>query len=77
MFKRTVKKKAIKKYFPVHFCLKCNKGGKVVFSYPFKVYKAPSQLFLTATLKDEDPEGRSGLFCIDLCAFYPVVKGRH
>lgn len=57
MFKRTVKKESKKEYFfPVHFCLKCNEGGKVVFLYQLKVYKAPSQLFLTATLKDEDPE---------------------
>lgn len=51
------KKKAKKNHcFPVHFCLKCNKGRKVEFSYHFQVYKAPSQLFFTATLKDEDSE---------------------
>lgn len=57
MFEKAVEKESKKESsFPVHFCLKCNIGGKIVFLYQFKVYKAPSQLFFTATLKDEHPE---------------------
>lgn len=56
MSEKAVEKESKKESsFPVHFCLKCNIEGKIVFLYQVKVYKAPSQLFFTATLKDEDP----------------------